>query len=396
MANDKLALVGVQEGYRDVLKITLEEERAQHEESKAKLERVTQACIEMKIEIQRLQEDNNILRTKAMKHDEAVVRACSASNELQKLKEETYKKLMNAAKTTERAQERAAHADKFESGMATQIAALQERLTATQLSTAKDRSALEKTIQHLTNTISQGNAAVSDLQSQLVASKATFQSEKENSVLEALQQIAPYKQLNNKLMQELATLREEHLATSEMCETLTLRIEDYSVENNRLKEAQRMLTAGYLKKREDREGTSEHLGVESVVRMLSIEEDAFTSPSDECVRDEREITSEEKRVLEFDPQVEQHSQLVRDQHQLRQVQEQHSQQLRYIIDNYQHPPDPIVVTPEPTPEQVEVLHTLRSSLADVRGLLAKRKHKRETSPSPPPPQVETSSNDTSK
>ena len=157
-----------------------------------------------------------------------------------------------AAKTTERALSRVKSIDEYENGLQLQILALKERLVSSQASSTRDRTQLTKAISTLTNDLQQRDAAALRLQDTLTQQQQEAQRRLDESVAAALRQVEPYKELNTQLMHQLSRAKEEGSILRGEAHALLQRIEEAESdvdrlqhENTRLKEAQRMLTAGY-------------------------------------------------------------------------------------------------------------------------------------------------------
>eukprot|EP00754_Rhynchopus_humris_P005659 Rhum_TRINITY_DN12806_c0_g1::Rhum_TRINITY_DN12806_c0_g1_i1::g.54604::m.54604 len=248
---DRVALVGVQESYRDVLKEALLDERALRERVEEEARAASEEVARLKEALAAMEEELARVRALADQSEEFRLQSEEAAEARRSMLEQCSLVKLEAARTAEKARDRVKGAAELENGLNLQMLALKERLVSSQASAARDRTQLSKTISQLQADVHRRDADVLRAEQALERQRQETDGRVQQAVAETLQQIEPYKQLNAKLMGQLGIQRAEARELAEYNHSMAARVEELEAaaerldeENTRLKEAQRMLHAG--------------------------------------------------------------------------------------------------------------------------------------------------------
>ncbi|KAJ9447855.1 hypothetical protein DIPPA_17476 [Diplonema papillatum] len=192
MQLDRLALVSVQEGYRDVLKEALEDERFEKEALEEELAIATAEVQDLRKKYGECDVERRELKKVAATVDSSRKLAREMAAERDKYKQEAYNLRLHTAQTTEDSLARKKQADDRHGAFELQLLALKERLVSSQTSNARDRSQLTKTIESLTAELHEKDAALHLMKEQADTDQLRSQQDLDAQLREALSQACLY------------------------------------------------------------------------------------------------------------------------------------------------------------------------------------------------------------
>eukprot|EP01064_Diplonema_japonicum_P016347 TRINITY_DN24358_c0_g1_i1.p1 TRINITY_DN24358_c0_g1~~TRINITY_DN24358_c0_g1_i1.p1 ORF type:complete len:362 (+),score=99.45 TRINITY_DN24358_c0_g1_i1:51-1088(+) len=338
---DRIALSGIQEGYKDVLKEALEDERAENGHLRERLEETEEELDKLRADLKRTHEEKKGMETVVKSCNQMKQRSKVLEREHEHMSEECYKLRMDTAMTTEKVLQHAKVVDSHEEAMKIQLLALKERLTSSQTANARDRAQLQRTIEALTADLQKAQKRISTLERESAQHDDDIRHTVEQNEIQTLQQVEPYRQLNARLMEQLAVCKEENARLASENISIQSVAEQFNAENIRLKEAQRMLTVGWSTRQ---------------TRLVD-------EPIDVPVSRLLQLSEEESPPMHFP---------------LTAAAEPTPPP---SLTGSPAPPDSPVGVPAdhaPPQEHVEALEALKASLSDVRGLIAKRAKRRQS------------------
>ena len=186
---DRIALVGVQESYRDVLKEALVEERAVRAVLEERLAEAHEENVALRGTLAEAEGERDVARGEAAHCGKLDRRVQDLSQAHDSMRAHCATLQVETAITQERALSKEKHCDDFEGALKLQILALKERLVSAQTSSTRDRTQLSKAVQALTHDLQQKDAAAIRLQAQLEQQEARHELKLQEASFEAAQQV---------------------------------------------------------------------------------------------------------------------------------------------------------------------------------------------------------------